>query len=72
MKKRQPVRIVVLATLQVIAIFTLPPALLLTPVVFLHLLGLALLTLSALTLYYVNQPEMQLSLEARLASSCAT
>jgi hypothetical protein len=71
-KKRQPVWIVVGATLQIIAIFTLPPALLLAPVVFLRLLGLALLTLSALTFYFVNQPEMQLLLEARLASSCAT
>jgi hypothetical protein len=70
--KRQPVWIVVSATLQIIPIFLLPPALLLAPMVFLRLLGLALPTLSALILYHVNQPQMQSSLEARLTSSCIT
>lgn len=68
MKKGQPVLIVVHTTVQIIAIFFLPPALLLAPVVFLRLLVLALLTVSALRLSDVNQTQMRSFLEARLAS----
>ena len=76
MKRWRLVLIFVAALLQIIPVLLLPPELLPIPVVISALLGWALLALrpvagmlAMVTLFSVDQPEMPLQFEVRLASS---
>ena len=76
MKRWRLVLIVVAALVQIIPVLLLPPELLPILVVISALLGWALLalrpvaaTLAMVTLFSVDQPEMPLQFEVRLASS---